>query len=111
MTPPRKAALDPERLFEDLGAAFLAKPGVSSGRMFGSTGLKRHGKVFAMLVKGELVLKLPNDRVQTLLADGYGSPFDPGHGRLMKEWVTIGVTNHSRWHDLAQIAYEFVKPS
>jgi len=30
------------------------------------------------------------DRVDELVSGGNGEYFDPGHGRLMKEWVTIG---------------------
>jgi hypothetical protein len=53
---------------EDLGFAEVQKrfsraPSVTQGVMFGSTGLKVKGKVFAMLVKGALVVKLPKARV------------------------------------------------
>lgn len=40
-----------------------------------------------MLVKDALVVKLPGERVKELLSDGTARPFDPGHGRVMKEWV------------------------
>ena len=40
---------------------------VTRGRMFGSTGLKVSGKVFAMLVKGKFVAKLPRERVDRLV--------------------------------------------
>jgi hypothetical protein len=62
---------------------------VEPTRMFGSTGLKTHGKTFAMLVNGRLVVKLPRERVEELLAAGAGDRFDPGHGRLMREWVSL----------------------
>jgi TfoX/Sxy family transcriptional regulator of competence genes len=57
--------------------------------MFGSPVLKVGGKVFAMLVKGRLVVKLPKERVERLVASGTGKPFDPGHGRPSKEWVAV----------------------
>jgi hypothetical protein len=39
-----------------------------------------------MLVKGRFVAKLPRGRVDELVSGGSGEYFDPGHGRLMKEW-------------------------
>ena len=69
--------------------------GLERGRMFGSVGLKSGGKVFAMVVKGELVVKLPAERVSELLASGEGRAFDPGHGRLMKEWVALRPPDES----------------
>jgi TfoX N-terminal domain len=62
---------------------------VEPTRMFGSAGLKTRGKTFAMLVSGRLVVKLPRDRVQELHAAGAGDRFDPGHGRLMREWISL----------------------
>ena len=53
-------------------------------------------------------MKLPRQRVDELIASGTGKRFDPGHGRLMKEWVTI-ATSHSRdWGTLAEEARQFV---
>jgi TfoX/Sxy family transcriptional regulator of competence genes len=74
------------RLSEELTAG---QPDVEPARMFGSASLKTHGKTFATLVRGRLVVKLPRDRVQELLAAGAGDRFDPGHGRLMREWVSL----------------------
>jgi hypothetical protein len=49
-----------EQRFEQLAAGFLADPEVAEGTGFGSApGLRVKGKIFAMLVKGELVAKLP----------------------------------------------------
>ena len=58
-------------------------------RAFGSTSLKTDGKIFAMLVKDRLVVKLPAARVQALVDDGAGERFDPGHGRIQKEWLSV----------------------
>jgi hypothetical protein len=78
-------------------------------KSFGKTELKVHGKIFAMLVKGRLVVKLPKLRVDALIAAGAGERFDPRHdGRLMKEWITIDPTLAEQWLSLAQEAREFV---
>lgn len=78
------------------------------GRGFGSGALKVNGKIFAMMSsKGDFVVKLPKGRVDELVASGRGKRFDPGHGRLMKEWVVAG--ENTRWNELASEAYDFVK--
>ena len=66
----------PEARFEDLVAALLDQPDVTppdcagASRRFGSAGLKVHGKIFAMLVRGRLVAKLPRTRVDALVLAG-----------------------------------------
>jgi hypothetical protein len=76
-------------------------------RKFGSNGLKVGGKLFALFTQGTLVVKLPNERVSALVASGVGEPFDPGHGRLMKGWLTV-TSPKARWIDLAKEAHGFV---
>lgn len=100
-----------EDLFGAVADAVEHDPAVSTGRMFGSTGLKVGGKIFAMLVKGKLVVKLPRHRVEELIADGSGAAFDPGHGRVMKEWVTVDPSAADDWIRLAEEAREFVRPA
>lgn len=102
----KQADIDP--LFAPLLDALLRGSGVTQSKMFGSPGLKVRGKVFAMLVKGKLVVKLPRDRVDGLVASGKGDYFDPGHGRLMKEWVAVGPPAKATWLALAKEAREFV---
>ncbi len=66
-------------------------------------------KIFAMLVKGKLVVKLPKPRVDALVASGDGERFDPRHdGRLMKEWLSVEPTSEEEWLPLAREAMEFV---
>jgi len=76
-------------------------------RRFGSNGLKTKGKIFAMLAQETVVVKLPRERVDALVAAGEGEPFDPGHGRRMKEWIALRGDTGS-WLSLAREAHAFV---
>ena len=80
------------------------KPGA---RRFGSNGLEVNGKLFALFTQGTLVVKLPEDRAAALAASGVGKPFDPGHGRRMKEWLTV-TSARASWTRLAREAHDFV---
>ena len=104
--------LTPEERFATLVEEFLDKPEVtlpSDGNGFGASGLKFRQKIFAMLVKGKLVVKLPRSRVDALIASGDGEPFDPRkNGQLMKEWVIVEPTSAEGWLSLAKEAMEFV---
>ena len=95
--------------FASVAQAHLADARVSEGRMFGSRGLKIAGKVFAMLVKDELVVKLPADRVDAIVAARTGRRFDPGHGRPAKEWVALEPGTQLDWLELAEDAREYVR--
>ncbi len=104
----RAGAAAPERLFADVVEVLSKEASLEQGKMFGAQGLKVGGKVFAMLYKGEMVVKLPSARVEALIRSGKGRPFDPGHGRVMKEWVGIAPAT-SGWADLAREARGFVR--
>jgi TfoX/Sxy family transcriptional regulator of competence genes len=77
-------------------------------RAFGSTSLKTDGKIFAMLVKDRLVVKLDRRRVDELVEAGEGRRFDPGHGRLQKEWLDVDSVSDDVWLELATEAEAFV---
>ena len=80
----------------------VAPPGTGKG--FGSGALKVSGKIFAMMSsKGEFVVKLSEERVNELVAAGKGSRFDPGRGRVMKEWLVVPA-DHTLWIPLAKEA-------
>jgi|SRR5450432_3243331 len=79
-------------------------------RKFGSNGLKANGKLFALFTQGTLIVKLRKDRVAELVASKVGKPFDPGHGRLMKEWLAV-TSGKASWVDLAREAFDFVSAS
>ena len=93
-----------------LGAADATYGSAGGGpqRAFGSTSLKTNGKIFAMLVNERLVVKLDRRRVDGLVDAGEGERFDPGHGRLMKEWLAVASNEDAAWLSLATEAEEFV---
>jgi hypothetical protein len=95
--------------FAPVVAAFAGDRQVGRKRMFSSSAvLNVNGKIFAMMVKGKFVVKLPRARVDALVAAGKGEYFDTGAGRLMKEWVAM-AGGRAGWVALAQEAYGFVK--
>ena len=101
-----------EVLFDSLTKDFLSDQKVSQSKMFGSPGLKISGKVFAFLMNGNLVLKLPEKQVDALVAvkEGkqFGHIFAPGNWRPMKQWVVVTSTDRTTWVKLAQNAKDFV---
>jgi len=104
------AAPSPKERYAALVKTFLRKPGVTQdGKGFGSTSLKVGGKIFALLSsRGEFVVKLPQRRVDDLIASGDGHRFDPGHGRQMKEWLALRPRSSHDWMRLANEALTFV---
>jgi len=97
-------------LVETMLARSIATYGNEGGpqQAFGSTSLKTNGKIFAMLVQDRLVLKLDRRRVDELVAAGQGERFDPGHGRLMKEWLSVDSASDEVWLQLATESEAFV---
>jgi hypothetical protein len=103
----------PETRYADLVRKLSVNRGVShitEGRGFGSSGqLKVAGRIFAMLVRAELVLKLPDARVAELVAKNEGTHFDAGKRRPMRQWFVLSPTSAMRWLPLAKEALAFVK--
>ncbi len=97
--------------FQRLAARLLEEPLVEQGSGFGAVpGLRVGRKIFAMLCRGELVVKLPRTRVDQLVVAGAAARFDARRdGRLMKEWATIPVEHGDEWDRLADEALEFVR--
>ena len=86
---------------------FAANQMAGGRRKFGSRALKVDGKIFAMLSHGRFVVKLSPARVDALVAAGDGEYFDPGHGRKMKQWLSI-TSSRPSWIELAMEAYGVV---
>lgn len=109
----KAAAVDADearRRYDELVARFVRRPDVEQkGKGFGGSALKVGGKMFATLSpRGRLVVKLPRERVESLVISGDGRPFEPGPGRVMKEWLELSPASRQDWATLADEARCFV---
>jgi len=98
--------------FEDVVDALVGSPGVTPPRRgsgFGRSALRWENKIFAMLVRGRLVLKLPAGRVDALVGAGHGVHFDANKGTPMKEWFSLDPESRLAWLPLAQEALDFAR--
>jgi TfoX/Sxy family transcriptional regulator of competence genes len=101
---------DASQIFATIVRSQQDKAGVSTGTGFGKNpGLRIQGKIYAMVVRDELVVKLPRGRVEELLSSGVGKPFNAGKtDRVMKEWIAVPTNASRRWQRLVNEAREFV---
>ena len=100
----------PEATFAAIAEELLSDPEVEQGTGFGkSPGLRTGGSIFAMLVRDELVLKLPAERCAELGAADGARVFQVGR-RQMREWVSVAPTGAHDWTALAREALAFVRP-
>ena len=99
----------PADFFHEMSATVLTRPDVATGTMMGFPCLRVAGAFFASCDHrtGDLIVKLPRDRVEQLIADGVGKPFTPA-GRTFREWVLIDDRDETRWTALIDEARMFV---
>ena len=102
--------LNADTLWASIAQKMLKHLGVTHAKMFGVPGIKTGEKMFAMSVKGELIVKLSKERVDAIVASKKGKHFYHLYdkSRVMKEWVAIGKKNKRDWTKLAQEAKDFV---
>lgn len=107
-------AAAPSPHFQRVVSALTAHRDVSvrPGWSAGSLVLKTGDKMFAMCIRGELVVKLPRAVVDQLVGGGEAQRFDPKrNGRVMKEWAVLAPATAvaGRWSKLAEEARAFVQ--
>lgn len=82
---------------------------VTRSTMMGFPCLRVDGKFFACVERasGNLIVKLPAERVNDLVRTGTGRPFAPS-GRVFKEWVACPAPGRESWTDLLNEAKHYV---
>jgi hypothetical protein len=104
----------PQDRYDDLVDELVGVAGITpprGGRGFGRTALRFDSRIFAMLVRGRLVVKLPADRVDALVAAGDGVRFDANKGTPMREWFSLDPDSGRSWRLLAREALDFARSS
>jgi hypothetical protein len=100
----------PDERYEDLVDELAALAGVTpprGGGGFGRSALRFQGRIFAMLVRGRLVVKLPAVRVDALVEAGDGVHFDANKGTPTREWLSLDPDSGQDWLGLAREALDF----
>ena len=108
ITPAADEALHEQ--YEALVDGLVGLPGVTppqGGRGFGRSAVRFNGKIFVMLVRGRLVVKLPAARVTALVEAGHGVRFDANKGTPMREWLSLNPDSDQDWLPLAREALGF----
>ena len=104
------AATTGEARFWDLAEPLLADEGVERSTMMGLPCLRVHGAFFASCDRhtGDLLVKLPEARVDQLVAAGRAHSFAPA-GRRFREWAAIPSDRSRTWKRLLDEALVFVE--
>ncbi|WCB94309.1 hypothetical protein DSM104299_03041 [Baekduia alba] len=98
-----------EDTFREISERLLAvDPDIALKHAFSSPGLRYKDRIFAMHVRGDLVVKLPPGRCEALDSDGAAKPFRIGQ-RIMREWVAVGPDREFEWDGLADEALAFAR--
>ena len=101
--------MNPAEWFDGLVEQMSGRPDVSVGTGFGShPGLRFRGRIYAMLLDQQPVVKLPAYRCQQLVAAGEATAFTRGQGRPLQEWVCLEPPARPRWSALVEEAYDYV---
>jgi hypothetical protein len=109
---PDLVGAETEERYESLVDELLGIPGVTppqGGSGFGRGAIRFQKKIFAMFVRGRLVLKLPARRVDELVAAGEGVRFDANKGTPMREWFSLDPESALPWPPLAREALDFAR--
>ncbi len=92
--------------WDELVADVTARHPLHESKMFGMPCLKReNGKVVAGSWKdGGITVKLTDTAAREAALAAGAQPFDPGMGRVMKEWVLVPATMSGEWLGLVEQA-------
>ena len=101
-----------QALFWDLIDELRAKdPRIEEGTIMGGRCARVSGEFLALVdfKNSGLVVKLPRERVDALIAQGKGQAFAPA-GKVFREWIAIPRRDRRRWRALLCEGIAFVAP-
>ena len=100
-----------EERFWDIADEMLHAGLAEEGTMMAHRCLRARGAFFASAGRhgGELIVKLPEQRVRELIDAGTGEEFAPA-GRTFREWVVVVDDDPALWRALMHEARQFVSP-
>lgn len=95
--------------FWSLAQPLLEQPGVSRSTMMGLPCLRIDGAFFASCDRrsGDLLVKLPEARVDELVLAGHALAFAPA-GRRFRQWAAVPPSRSRTWRRLLGEALAFV---
>lgn len=95
----------------DCAAPLLAEGAIEEGTIMGGPCVRAAGEFVGMPHhKGPgIVVKLPRERVDELIASGQGASFAPA-GKVFREWVLVEAFDEAQWTDLLRESVSFVAP-
>jgi hypothetical protein len=97
-----------EARFWDVAEPLLARAEVTRSTMMGLPCLRWNGAFFASCDRrtGDLLVKLPELRVDELVTSGRANSFAPA-GRRFREWAAVPEDRSRTWKSLLHEALEF----
>jgi hypothetical protein len=103
---------DSEVFWELIDELRFENPQLEEGTIMGGRCARVAGEFLALVdFKGSgLVVKLPRNRVDELIASGAGQPFAPA-GKIFREWVAIARCDPGVWEGLLREGISFVTPT
>jgi hypothetical protein len=84
----------------------LSDPAVTRTDRPGRASLRVDGRVFATDYEGYLILRLPRERADAVIAAGLARRLDPGHDSLLNEWLVLEPSAEESCGPLAREALD-----
>ncbi len=108
---PDEAIGNRDSLFWDIAQPLLAT-GAEESTIMGYPCLRINGEFFASVERetGDLIVKLPTDRVAQMIDDGEAVAFAPTGSRV-DQWARVSAREELLWVELMSSAIEFVEGS
>jgi len=109
-SPDQPGGEDARDLYDELTDDLLYDPAIGRSTMMGYPCIRLGGRFLASYdgKAGQLVVKLPSERVAELVRTGTGDQFAPA-GKVFREWVAIPTIDRRLWRTLLAEAVAFAR--